>query len=733
MTTRHSRFLAAGSAAVFTMGMLTAPPVSAAPPEPATIEVLSNRADLVSGGDALIQINLPTDAHSDDVRVRLGDRVITGDFALRPNGDYQGLVTGLDIGDNTLTAELPHRRGARITITNHPKGGPVFAGPQVQPWFCTTEEHNLGPAVDEQCNAPTRESYLYKSSTTGNFESYDPDDPPDDVATTTTDQGHTVPYIVRVETGTADRSIYQIAVLADPNQPWDPWAPQQAWNGKLVIPFGGDCAAHHRQTAPEGPAAPPILDDLTLSRGFAIAANGLNTLGNNCNEVVSAEALMMLNEHITETLGPIRYAIGRGSSGGAIQQYNIAASYPGLLDGIVPQASFADVATTAVEPFDCGLLHNYFTTTSPHLWAIAAQRGFVQGQANIGSSCLVWTAAFLSVADPRNRGPFGLPFINPSTVPVFAHGTDCGMPRDEIYHPQDNPHGVRCSVWDYQKALYGARASDGFANRPLDNVGVQYGLDALNSGLITPEQFVDLNAKIGGYDIDLEPQPQRTEADPAAITTAYRAGRVTDARQLATVPILDIRPPNNEEVHETYYSYAMRARLDAANRTHANQVIWTVPGASFTVGFLEMDRWLSAIETDDSDAPLAEKVIRNKPVDTVDSCWILGKRVLDANTCRNAFPYYSNPRIAGGAPFTNDVLKCRLKPLERADYSVEFSDEQWATLREAFPTGVCDWRKPGVEQQPARTWLTYADGPGGQPLGAPPTSVPTHRSGKEGR
>jgi hypothetical protein len=50
----------------------------------------------------------------------------------------------------------------------------------------------------------------------------------------------------------------------------------------------------------------------------------------------------------------------------------------------------------------------------------------------------------------------------------------------------------------------------GFARRPLDNVGIQYGLGALNAGVITKDQFLDLNAKIGGYDNDGEIAAART-------------------------------------------------------------------------------------------------------------------------------------------------------------------------------------------------------------------------------
>lgn len=34
---------------------------------------------------------------------------------------------------------------------------------------------------------------------------------------------------------------------------------------------------------------------------------------------------------------------------------------------------------------------------------------------------------------------------------------------------------------------------------PWDNVGVQYGLQALVEGVITPEEFLDLNAQVGSW------------------------------------------------------------------------------------------------------------------------------------------------------------------------------------------------------------------------------------------
>ena len=131
--------------------------------------------------------------------------------------------------------------------------------------------------------------------------------------------------------------------------------------------------------------------------------------------------------------------------------------------------------------------------------------------------------------------------------------------------------------------------------------------------------------------MDLEPTPERVVADPASLPIAYRTARVADARQLAKVPIIDLRGQDNEEIHQSYYSYTMRARLDAANGTHANQVIWTglVPLAGDSTfasrAFLAMDEWLAAIEADRSKTPLRRKVIRHKPPGLTDACWVDGR------------------------------------------------------------------------------------------------------------
>ena len=54
---------------------------------------------------------------------------------------------------------------------------------------------------------------------------------------------------------------------------------------------------------------------------------------------------MMVKEHFIEEFGPVRWTIGSGPLGGSMQQHMIANNYQGLLDAIVPTASFAGTMT----------------------------------------------------------------------------------------------------------------------------------------------------------------------------------------------------------------------------------------------------------------------------------------------------------------------------------------------------------------------------------------------------
>ena len=61
------------------------------------LRTLSNRADLISGNDALVEVVLATGTQPSAVRVSLNGADVTSAFAAR-NGRFTGLVTGLKLG-----------------------------------------------------------------------------------------------------------------------------------------------------------------------------------------------------------------------------------------------------------------------------------------------------------------------------------------------------------------------------------------------------------------------------------------------------------------------------------------------------------------------------------------------------------------------------------------------------------------------------------------------------------
>ncbi len=54
------------------------------------------------------------------------------------------------------------------------------------------------------------------------------------------------------------------------------------------------------------------------------------------------------------------------------------------------------------------------------------------------------------------------------------------------------------------------------------------------------------------------------------------------------------------------------------------------------------------------------------------------------------------------------MLKCQLKPLDFGAYAVSFTCGAAGAAQATFPTGVCDWSKPGVDERPPLgSWLDY--------------------------
>src|SRR5688500_15363191 len=348
------------------------------------ILTLSNRADLVSGGDALVEVRVPTKVSG--VKIKLNGADVTGAFVTTGAQTLRGLVTGLRDGANEVVAEGDgpgnSKRRARLHITNHPIGGPVLSGEQITPYFCatptpqpataTTPATNASglstAAIAAQCNIATETKLYYRTTASGCsftlpdannppanpcFRPYDPMlPPPADMARITPENGKEIPYVVRVERGTMNRGIFDIAVLFDPSRPWSATAPQAQWNGKVLYQFGASTGQPRRQAR----TTSNWTSDLALSRGYLVAQSSMTDSALNSNRVSMAKTVMMMKEHIGDAYGPNKFTMGTGCSGGSINSNMNASIAPGQLDGITISCAYPDSETTGIEVNDCVLL-----------------------------------------------------------------------------------------------------------------------------------------------------------------------------------------------------------------------------------------------------------------------------------------------------------------------------------------------------------------------------------------
>jgi hypothetical protein len=660
--------------------------------EPLAVRVVSSpRPDLVSGGDTLLEVS---GARERPISITVNDSPAKV-RRTESNPDGVVLVEGLRPGQNSVVVHAG-TASARLTVVNHSKDGPILSGPHLTPYECRTAEAGLGAPIDSHCNIATRYEWAYRT-TEKSFKPLLPGALPADLATTTTIEGRTVPYIVRVETGTMNRSIYKIAILDDPNNtPGPDWRPGPGWNGRLAVSFGFGTGNKYHQGTLDPKDGVDVFVDRFLSRGFAhlVASEFVNHL--HSNPVLQGETLMMLKEHFIEQYAPPRWTVGSGGSGGSVQQLGIAQIHPGLLDGLMPSGSFPD--NTAFPVAQCVLLEGYKKRNGKTFseQKQAAIEGHYPGMC-------------------ATLGDFGA--LYSATSPLMCDLKDTSL----IYDPKTNLRGARCGLHETWVNIVGRDPKTGFRLHFEDNVGVQYGLKGLNDGTLTVDEFLDLNEKIGGFNVDGEWQPTRMRGDPNAIRRAYESGMVNSGGGgLALTPIVQYRHYTDhiKDFHDRFRDLVVRDRLARTNGDAENQVIWVASmGANADLDMLALEamtRWLDAIAVDP--APLTHgKVVRMRPADATDAYW-------DANGIKHperaswshtsAFnklmPPHTDPILQAGGPTTADVLKCQLKPIDFKDYQVPFDAGQKARLKRVFLEGVCDYNKLGIEQVPLKgTYQIY--------------------------
>lgn len=690
------------------------------------LEAASTRADSVSGGDLLVSLTgTPTGGSSPKVTVD-GSPV---DVTFTPGagiheGKLLGLVTGLPEGRSTIEVSVGAAR-ARLAVTNHPVAGPIFSGPHLPLTACTTTDFGLAAAQPPLCDAPAKVSYRYVD-TAGKFHDLpDPANIPADAATVTLD-GSTLPFVVRDERGVINRGIYEISAL-DPSPTtsaatWDP----SRWNRRLVYRFGGGCGTLYTQ----GANMTGTPDPQELALGYVTATSTFDTFQVHCNDVLSAETALMVKEHFVEAYGLPDLTIGEGGSGGAIQQLLIAQNYPGILDALGVTVPFPDAISISGGVVDCALLGRYYGSAAAAGWT-DAQKVAVNGHLT-SKTCDMWAATFAPAIDPSNCGFSGIAKGATNALPGLEHGLPT-VEQSLVYDPVTNPEGVRCTLQDTNVNIFGRDPATGFARRAWDNVGVQYGLDALNDGAISPDQFLDLNEDIGSFDIDGKPQAARVRADADAVEIAYRTGRVNEGGgDLRRIPIIAVNVYTDPQgdIHDRFRVFEIRDRLAGRDGTASvsNLAIWTrpLPPGSTLIDSLAgavnlgasvatvLDEWATGIATDTSSRSRRAKVAAARPDLGVNACFTAegevvakGPDVYDRpGPCTDPYPVKGDPRTAAGSPQRGDVIACDLMPVDKAlategdeaIYRVDLTGAQRERLAEVFPDGVCDWTRPGRDR-----------------------------------
>jgi Tannase-like family of unknown function (DUF6351) len=756
------------------VGALASAPASfAASTHDFELKVLSSPASMVTGGDAFVRLSIPRTVPLHKAKLLVNGSDVTSALTLdESTRTLTGMVSGLRLGENTLLADSNGRGNGRptaeLTVVNHPVTGPIFSGPQQQPFVCKTQTQGLGfPQVDNQagigmrlfqspgnpatptigwskdCTVATVVDYRYKA-TDGSFKALPAGPLPADVAQTTLLDGRTVPYVFRRERGTINRFIYAISILSPPG---DPAAPPDLsrWNRRLIYTFDGGVAIGHNQ----GTLGGSHQYDIGLSKGYAIVHSSGTRTSTHYNLVLGAETAIMTKERFIEGYGVPLYTVGVGGSGGAIQQYVYAQRHPGvIIDAAIPQYSYPDMVTQTIHVGDCELLEHYMDVTdgANAKWAVWPNRTWIEGMNASATRPNPYRGGLPGNSECVN----GWRGLTPLALNPLFGSAGAGS---EFYDPAVLA-GIKWTHWDDLRNVYGVDA-DGYAKVPWDNVGVQYGLRALNDGRISPAEFLKLNATVGSWkdskdmvqegcpfipalcaipsqfdpwsrrnmrlssDGGVTPAPRR-EGNMDAANAAYTSGIVF--RGDIDIPVIDWRHYLEAELdmHNSHQSFASRKRMLNFDGDASNQVIWFTdarPERAFDqtpMALDVMDEWLANIRAN-PDAGVAE----SKPGRAVDSCFSTNgsliysgpdawSGILDsapAGPCTQAFPIFSTSRIVAGGPIEGGVFKCARKLVSAAIADGTYapwlpSAAEVTRLEQIFPTGVCDYSKPDVGRPP---------------------------------
>ena len=714
-----------------------------------SVRVVSSPPALVSGGDARVEVAVPATVPLSAVGVTVNGSDVRSSFEPDPEGTHQleGVVTGLPEGSSTLEASVPGPGNARpdrvaLTLVNHSLDGPMFSGPRQEIFLCATPG-NAGNAAlppiaqSETCSTPTQVGLFYR--TAAGWAPYTAGTSPGDAVPV---PPYGSPFVVHWERGVINRFIYSVAVPIP--APTTAGAPLDLsrWNEALILKFQGGVGIGHYQG---NPSRSEMLYDPGLAKGYAIAYSTGNRTSTHYNLQLGGETAIMVKDRFVSAYAEPEYTVAVGASGGAIQQYVYGQNHPGLIDAGIPQYSYPDMVTQTIHVGDCELLERWMdreVLAGPaSMWRTWANRSLLEGLNSSASVANPYAAVMPYMPSPgstecingwRGLSPLAL---NPhfGTVPGITPAQQAA---------------VEWTHWADLVNIYGEDET-GFARSPWDNVGVQYGLGALNDGRITPEQFVDLNANVGSWkeskDMVQEGCPfiaalcgnpanvdvwsvrnqhvapddgatpaQRREGNRTAQHAAYRSGMVF--RGKIDIPLIDWRHYLEPflDMHNSHQSFAARQRMLNFDGDASNQVIWFTDARPAGPQFDQTPMALDVI--DDWMANIAAHpergVSANKPAAAVDRCFATNGSPLASGdgvwagilddgplgACAQAFEIFGTSRIVAGGPIEGGIFACERQPVERAAAQGLYAPwipgkDDIDRLKQVFPGGVCDYTK----------------------------------------
>jgi len=200
-------------------------------------------------------------------------------------------------------------------------------------------------------------------------------------------------------------------------------------------------------------------------------------------------------------------------------------------------------------------------------------------------------------------------------------------------------------------------------------------------------------------------------------------------------PFVDVRsyvdgappPPfdalKDVDVHDGYHSQVMARAAAQVQRNAANHVMLTsasyaacrpipVPSARRWTkcqakALAQLDKWLTAGGQRQIGHAARQQSL---PRTSLPTWWTRAsdrgrsagrlpvEKVTDMERCKKLFPFAGDARLAAGAPASDDVDECALKPIDAADYKTPPTAEQLARLRQVFPRGRVRLHQVGIEQ-----------------------------------